>query len=256
MANAQTPLTVMRTERITDHLVRVVLGGPGFAEFAPNEFTDMYVKLALIADGEEVVRTYTVRAVDPQRRELSIDFVVHGEEGVAGRWAAEAQPGDEIGVRGPGGAYRPATDADWHLLAGDESAIPAIAAALESLPADAVGYAFIEVADAGEEIALAAPAGVRLTWVHRGGAAGEVPDDQAGVNSPLVQAVRDAAWLPGEPHVFIHGEAQTVMHGLRGYIRKERGVPAARASISGYWRRGRTEEGFRVWKRELATAEA
>ena len=63
--------------------------------------------------------------------------------------------------------------------------------------------------------------------------------------------------LPGQPHVFIHGEAQAVMHNLRPFIRKERGIDAKWASsISGYWRRGRTEETFRQWKKQLAEAES
>jgi NADPH-dependent ferric siderophore reductase len=83
-----------------------------------------------------------------------------------------------------------------------------------------------------------------------------VCDDQAGDNAPLVAAVRAADWLPGQVQVFVHGEAQAVMHNLRPYLRKERGVGAEWASISGYWRRGRTEETFRQWKAELAKTEA
>ena len=79
---------------------------------------------------------------------------------------------------------------------------------------------------------------------------------EAGDHAPLIAAVKEALWLPGQPHVFIHGEAQAVMHNLRTYVRKERGVDAKWASISGYWRRGRTEETFRQWKAELAKAEA
>lgn len=80
--------------------------------------------------------------------------------------------------------------------------------------------------------------------------------DRAGDNAPLIEAVTTTLWLPGQVQVFIHGEAQAVMHNLRPYIRKERGVDAKWASISGYWRRGRTEETFRQWKKELAAAEA
>ena len=127
---------------------------------------------------------------------------------------------------------------------------------LAALPADAVGRVFLETAGPEDVIDLPAPAGVQVNWVFRGGAADEVGDDRSGDNSPVIAAVRAAEWLPGQVHVFIHGEAQTVMHNLRPYIRRERGVPAAwAASISGYWRRGRTEESFKTWKRELAAAE-
>ena len=96
-----------------------------------------------------------------------------------------------------------------------------------------------------------------MRWVYRGGRPDLVSEDHAGDHAPLIAAVKEADWLPGQVQVFIHGEAQTVMHNLRPYIRKERGVDAKWAgSISGYWRRGRTEETFRQWKRELAEAEA
>lgn len=256
MARKTSTLTVVRTERIAPHMVRVVLGDPGFDTFEPSEFSDSYVKIEFGTGGDTVLRTYTVRAVDPAAREIAIDFVVHGDEGVAGPWAASVQPGATVTVRGPGGAYAPRPDADWHLIAGDESALPAISTAVAALAPDAVAKVFVEVADADDEIELPAGAGVDVTWIHRGAPSDSAGDDIAGVNAPLVSAVRAMPWLPGDVHVFIHGEAEAVMHGLRPYIRKERGVPAASASISGYWRRGRTEEGFRVWKSELAAAEA
>ena len=177
-----------------------------------------------------MLRTYTIRTVDEDAREIAIDFVVHGDEGIAGPWAATVTPGSTVHFLGPGSGYRPDNDAAWHLLAADEAGLPALAAAVESLPEGAIAKAFIEVAGPEDEVALDVPSGVEITWVHRGGPAGEVPDDRAGDNAPLIAAVRETEWLDGEPHVFIHGEAQAVMHNLRGYVRKERGVSAARAS--------------------------
>ncbi|HZN80462.1 MAG TPA: siderophore-interacting protein [Mycobacterium sp.] len=270
---------VVRSEQLTPHLTRVVLGGEGFDTFTPNEYTDAYVKIVFVRDDVDVgalpqpltldsfnelpveqrptVRTYTVRRVDADRREIAIDFVVHGEHGVAGPWAAAATPGQPAYLTSPNGAYAPDPAADWHLFAGDEAAVPAIGAALEALPDNAIGKVFIEVAGPEDEIPLSAPEGVEVRWIYRGGRADLVPEDVAGDNAPLISAVKEADWLPGQVQVFIHGEAQTVMHNLRRYIRKERGVDAKwAASISGYWRRGRTEETFRQWKRELAEAEA
>ncbi|EJZ05039.1 siderophore-interacting protein [Mycolicibacterium vaccae] len=269
---------VVRTEQLGPHVVRVVLGGKGFDTFTPSDFTDSYVKLVFVADDVDVseleqpltsdsfnalpperqptVRTYTVRRADTERRELTVDFVVHGDHGVAGPWAASAVPGQRLFVMGPSGAYSPDPAADWYLFAGDESAVPAISVALEALPEDAVGAALIEVARPEDAIELSAPAGVDVSWIYRGGRADLVPEDIAGDHAPLIAAVKETPWLPGQVQVFIHGEAQTVMHNLRPYIRKERGVDAKWASISGYWRRGRTEETFRQWKRELAEAES
>jgi NADPH-dependent ferric siderophore reductase len=269
---------MLRTEQVMPHMIRVVLGGNGFDTFTPSEFTDSYVKLIFLSPGidvaalpqpltldsfadlpaatQPVVRTITVRHADPAARELAVDIAVHGEHGVAGPWAATAQPGQPLYVMGPSGAYAPDPSADWHLLAGDETALPAISVALEALPANAIGQVFIEVADPEDEVSLIAPEGVQINWLYRGGRADLVGEDRAGDFAPLVEAVKTAFWMPGQVHAFIHGEAQAVMHNLRHYIRKERGVDAKWASISGYWRRGRTEETFRQWKKELAAAEA
>ncbi len=269
---------VISSEQLTPHMIRLVLGGTGFDTFKPSEFADSYVKIVIVRDDVEVdalpqpltldsfnelpeeqrpfVRTYTVRRVDADRREITVDFVVHGEHGVAGPWASSAQPGQPAYLMGPSGAYSPNLDADWHLLAADEAGLPALGAALEALPPNAVGWAFIEVSGPDDEIPLSAPEGVEVRWVYRGGRADLVPEDQAGDNAPLIASVTEAAWLPGQVHVFIHGEAQAVMHNLRPYIRNVRGVEAKWASISGYWRRGRTEETFRQWKAELAKQEA
>ena len=269
---------VLRSEKLTPHIIRVVLGGSGFDTFVPNGFTDSYVKVVFVRGGVDVgalpqpltldsfndlpvaqrptVRTYTVRSADTERRELAIDFVVHGQHGVAGPWAVAATPGQPAYLMGPSGAYAPDSAADWHLMAGDEAALPAISAALEALPDNAIGKVFIEVAGPDDEIPLKSPPGVGVNWIYRGGRADLIPEDKAGDHAPLIAAVKEANWLPGQVQVFIHGEAQTVMHNLRPYIRKERGVDARWASsISGYWRRGRTEETFRQWKRELAEAE-
>jgi NADPH-dependent ferric siderophore reductase len=269
---------VISSEQLTPHMIRLVLGGSGFDTFKPSEFADSYVKLVIVRDDVDVstlpkpltldsfnelpeqhrpvVRTYTVRRADLDRREITVDFVVHGEHGVAGPWAASVQPGDPAYLMGPSGAYSPDPDADWHLLAGDEAGLPALSAALEALPPNAIGYAFIEVSGPDDEVPLSAPEGVEVRWIYRGGRADLVPEEAAGDNAPLIAAVKESLWMPGQVQVFIHGEAQAVMHNLRPYIRKERGVDAKWASISGYWRRGRTEETFRQWKAELAKAEA
>src|SRR5271155_1105332 len=190
-------------------MIRVVLGGSGFDTFTPSEFTDSYVKLVFVADDFEVaglpqpltldsfaelpaakqpvVRTITVRRADPAAREIAVDIAVHGEHGTAGPWAASAKPGQPMYLMGPSGAYAPDPAADWHLLAGDESALPAIAVALEALPANAIGKAFIEVAGPEDEIELTAPESVEVSWVYRGGRADMAPEDRAGDHAPLIQ---------------------------------------------------------------------
>jgi NADPH-dependent ferric siderophore reductase len=109
---------------------------------------------------------------------------------------------------GARGAYAPDPAADWHLFAGAEAALPAIGAALEALPANAVGPAFIEVARPDDEIELTAAAEVQVRWIYRGGRADLVPEDVAGDHVPLIVAVKAASWRPGRVQVFIHGAAR------------------------------------------------
>lgn len=240
-----THLVVTGTERLGAGMVRVHFGSDDLSAFAGSIHTDRYVKLAFGTEDEPVIRTYTALdpVVDPATGAgtVTIDFVVHGDEGYAGPWAAAAMPGDELVARGPGGAYTPDPTADWHLFAGDEAALPAIRAALGALPADARGAVIVEIPGDAHRLPLAGPDGVDVSWVPSGS---------------LAQAVRDRPWPEGRVHAFVHGEAAEVMHGIRPYLLKERGLPHDDVSISGYWRRGRTEETFRVWKQELAAAES
>ncbi|WP_432144223.1 siderophore-interacting protein [Streptomyces sp. bgisy084] len=251
---------VRRTEQLTPHMVRVVLGGEGLAEFTAGEYSDHYVKLVFPRPGvsypepfdiarirEEFprdqwpsTRTYTVRTWDAVTRELAVDFVVHGDEGLAGPWAAAARPGDEIFLLGPGGAYVPEAAADWHLLAGDESALPAIAASLARMPAGVPVHAFIEVAGPEERQELAAPAGAEISWLYRGAAP---------VGRELVAAVRALTFPSGRVQAFVHGEAGFVKE-LRRLLRVEREIPREALSISGYWRTGHDEDGWQAAKRD------
>jgi NADPH-dependent ferric siderophore reductase len=255
-----TRLRVLRTERLTPHMVRIVAGGEGLASFTPNEFTDAYVKVHFPVQGVVYpepfdlatiraelpreqwpkMRSYTVRQYDPQAGELCIDFVHHGDQGVAGPWAAAAKPGDELVITGPGGAYAPGDEADWHLFVGDESALPAIAASLESLRPGVPAFAFIEIADVSEEQVLATKADAQIRWLYRSAGSG------------LVTAVREMDFPPGTVQAFVHGEAGFVRQ-LRRHLLDERGVRKDLLSISGYWRRGATDE---EWRAEKAAEKA
>ncbi|WP_199750165.1 siderophore-interacting protein [Amycolatopsis sp. WAC 04169] len=254
-AVSTTRLRVLRTERITPHMVRIVAGGEEIGSFRPNDFTDAYVKVHFRVPGvsypepfdlarirEELpreqwprMRSYTVRAFDANLGELVLDFVHHGDEGVAGPWAAAAKPGDELLISGPGGAYAPGEEADWHLLAGDESALPAIAASLEAMPAGVPVHAFILVEDSAEEQSLTTKGDARITWLHRSRG-----DD-------LAAAVRALEWREGVVQAFVHGEAGFV-RDLRRHLLDDRGMRRDLLSISGYWRIGKTDEAWRLEK--------
>ncbi|MQY14012.1 hypothetical protein SRB5_41720 [Streptomyces sp. RB5] len=251
---------VVRVERLTPHMTRVVLGGETLSGLDCGQYTDHYIKLLfdpgadarpepydldairrdLPRDQWPVTRTYTVRRWDPAALELTVDFVVHGDEGLAGPWALAARPGERVRFLGPGGAYAPDPAAGWHLLAGDESALPAIAAALERLPHDARAHVFLEVADRAERQPLTVPDGTELTWLYR---------DGRRVGDLLVEAVRALPRPAGRMHGFVHGEAGMVKE-LRRYLRLECGVPREELSASGYWRLGHDEEGWRATKKD------
>jgi NADPH-dependent ferric siderophore reductase len=176
-------------------------------------------------------------------------LVTHGDEGIAAPWAMAAQPGDEVIVRGPGGAYAPDPAADWHLLAGDESALPAISAALEALPAGARARVFVQVGDEAEVQKLVSDAEIEATWLLRTDYA-----SHAAAGDALVDAVRSLEFPPGSVHAFVHGEAGYVA-ALRRHLTAERAVPREMLSISGYWRLGKNEDGWQAEKAETRRAE-
>lgn len=268
---AQRVFTVLRQEQLSPHLVRVHLGGDDFTAFIADTDlerlakTDKYVKLMFAKPGLGLVppydleslreklpledlparRTYTIRSIDHEAGSFAIDFVVHGDEGIAGPWAACAKPGDLISLSGPGGQFEPSTDATLpRLLLGDDSAVPAIAAALESMPADAKGLALIEVADAADEMELAHPVGIEVRWLHRNTAAGEAVH-----GTVLLEAARALPQPDVLPEVFAHGERGS-MKSLRVLLHNEWGIDRRALSLSAYWALGRSEDGFQAEKRD------
>ncbi|WP_235037958.1 siderophore-interacting protein [Microbacterium sp. 18062] len=254
--STQATLEVIGTTWPTPGLVRITLGGPGFADFSDRPETDKYAKLyfppagsalqppydlatlrdELTFDQLPAIRTYTIRGVDPGRGTLDIDFVVHGDTGVAGPWAASAQPGDRLTISPPGGGYSPDLTADHIVLIGDESAIPAIASALEALPEGRTATAIVETRSAEHRLEL--PASGQVTWVDEN-------HDEPGAE--LVAAVEALPWPEGRVQVFAHGE-RGAMKTLRPLL-ATRGVQRADLSLSAYWAAGRTEDAFQAEKR-------
>jgi NADPH-dependent ferric siderophore reductase len=259
-ARPQAVLAVRGRDWLSPHTVRITAGGPGFEALRMNEFTDKYAKIIFADPGlgltppydlaalreslppgqQPVTRTYTLRRADEQRQQVVIDFVVHGDAGIAAPWAARAEPGDLLALSGAGGAYRPDPGYDWHLLIGDESALPAICSALDALPADARGIAYLETSDPGEYLDAAAPAGLDVVWLHR-----PEPGSQPRL---LADALLAGPWLPGRADVFAHGERES-MKAVRAAL-KARSGDGDQLSLSGYWAAGRTEVVFQAEKRQ------
>lgn len=237
---------------LTPHLRRLTFAGEDLARFASPE--DLHVRLYLPPAGLAVpewprpgpdgrtlwpdeerrpaTRYYTIRSVDVAGGTLAIDFVRHADAGPGAAFAEAARPGAVLGMIGPIG--RTAGPASWHLLAGDETALPAIARILEGFSPSARGVAFIEVAGPEEEIPLAAPAGVAVRWLHRNGA-------EAGLPDRLLPAIRQSVW-PDDGDVFVWvGCAFDLAKAVRRHVEKERGLSRERHLIVGYWSRSDEE---------------
>ncbi|HEY5172259.1 MAG TPA: siderophore-interacting protein [Acidimicrobiia bacterium] len=183
----------------------------------------------LLPDGRRpTIRTFTPRRLDPDVLELDLEAVIHGD-GVASRWAAAAGPGELAAVSGPGRGYAIDPDAPAFLLAGDETAIPAISQLLEALPAETPTQVLIEVARPDARLAL--PDHPRATIEWHDLAPGAPPGDA------LVAAVRASELAPGG-RVWAAGEA-AAMQRIRRHLFEERSLSRDRATVRGYWKHGR-----------------
>jgi NADPH-dependent ferric siderophore reductase len=239
-------------------LVSVELDCVGLAGFDPTEYTDAYINAyfptaerpyppdfdpatakQLPAEERPCSRRYTVRAWDATTGVLTLDFVVHGDSGAAGPWALNAKAGDVLHFTGPSGGYQPDPDADWHLLVGDESALPAIAASLAALRAGDLAHVFVEVDGPDDEVPLECPGDLHLTWLHRV----DAPDNP----ELLLDAVRALHRPEGRVQAFVHGEA-VGNRALRKYLLTQWRIPRSDLSVSPYWRRGDTDESWRAVK--------
>ncbi|MBO0783011.1 MAG: siderophore-interacting protein [Ktedonobacteraceae bacterium] len=221
-------LRVTESRMTTPRMHRIRLKGSGLGDF--NYLPGQDVMLWVPADGERMLyRRYTIRHFDRETRSLDLDIFVHGKGGPGENWAKTVQTGDIVDVVGPRGKISLAS-APWHLFAGDETYISATFAMLEALPAGTPAWAFLEVADLGEEQPLTANANVQLTWIHRGNAS---PGDPAA----LVAAI-ESAKLPASPgHAYIGAELQVARTLHRAL--EARGLDTNQISSKAYWGRGR-----------------
>jgi NADPH-dependent ferric siderophore reductase len=250
----------------TPSLARVALSGDGLAGYAPVPYTDSYVNVAIPPAGAGYAapfvldelrslpreqrpyrRRISVRRWEPAENRMTLDFVVHGDSGAAGPWAARAREGDALVFTGPAGAYRPDAAADWHLMVGDESALPAIAASLEAV-APGVPVVVRLVCDGpAHELELTTPGRLDVAWLHRTGG----PEDE----DLLAEAVAAARFPPGRVQAFVHGEAGET-RAVRRHLLADRGLQSEQLSCSPYWRRGMTDEAWReikgAWNAEVA----
>lgn len=259
-----------------DQRVKIVLPDAqgGYADFGQHDAAgDWYDRWRALPEAQRnLFRTYTVRRIRPEERSLEIDFVVHEDPGPAGAWVLEARAGDEIIVVGPDErSPHSRSGLDWHpgtathvLLAGDETAVPAVCGILESLPLDIEAEVLLEVPSAEDAQEIPELAGVRVQWLERGAAAhgvrlhaalatwiAENADLVARASAPRKQRVADVdvdtelLWESpadgeGEFYAWIAGEAATVKAARRMLV-SEHGVDRKRVAFMGYWRLGQPE---------------
>jgi NADPH-dependent ferric siderophore reductase len=214
-------LAVARVQTLGPNVRSITLAGDALEGFVSASFDD-HVKLLLEADGQSVRRDYTPRHHDAAARELTLEFDLHSN-GPAARWAAAAQPGQRVAIAGPRGSFVIAADHDWHLLAGDETALPAIARRLEELPAGTSAIVVLQVADAADRRELRSAARLQLQWV----------DD----SPALIAAVRALALPPGAGYAWCAGEA-SAMAALRRVLVEEKGHDRHAIRAAAYWKRG------------------
>lgn len=241
-------LQVQRSERINPYLIRITLSGDDLAGFASPGFDD-HIKLFFpeTPDGEVILpslgpqgavfpvdapppasRHYTPRRYDAAANILEIDFALH-QAGPATAWAMQAQAGQQIGVGGPRMSLLIPTDFDWHLLIGDDTALPAIARRLAELPPGSQARVLAEVEDGDGEQVFDSRARLSTTWVHRRG--------RPATSAPLQQALRELEFPDGDYYAWIACESATAK-ALRAQLLEERGTPAQRIRAAGYWRHG------------------
>lgn len=246
---------VVRTEQISPHMRRVTFTSPdlaGCVSAGHDQRIKLFFPLAgetdpVVPEGPDwwteframpddirpPIRTFTIRELRDD--EMDVDFVLHGDTGPASTWAGRATPGDRVAILGPdrrhspivGYEYRPSADTDWTLLAGDETALPAITAILGALPADRRAHVFIEVESTLEMRPLDCGADVHVTWLSRGGR----PATGGGL---LREAISRTEFPTGRPYAWLAGESSAITD-LRRHLVNDRGVDKENVYFSGYW---------------------
>ena len=248
-------LTVIDKTMVTPNMRRIALSGEDLRDF-PTDRLGGYIKLLLPRRAEpgffelsaaEVnprdcrLRSYTVRAFDPETLRLTLDFAAHDDGGPATAWARDVSVGEKIFIGGPGPVQMVDPTADWFLLAADMTGLPALSVNLERLSPDAVGHAIIEITSDDDRQRLDSPGDLSIQWLVN-------PHPERGSN--LAAAVKAVEWRPGRPSVWVACELES-MRELRTYLKSECALAAEDLYISSYWKAGATDEEHKVAKQQV-----
>ena len=239
-------ITISKSQRITPSVQRIWFTGDDLSTF-PSVSPGAYIKLMFDLQGNPAtpasdlqhvaMRTYTVTSFDSNKQELSIDMVIHADNGITGpasAWATIAKPGDSIMIAGPGQSKPLSREYDWVLFAGDMTALPSIRNYLSSLPSNAKGFAVIAVADETDIVVCEKPVGVEIIWA---------------TEASLPAALDSLQWLSGTPAVWVACEFSD-MRAIRKWLKDEKLVPHHQVYISSYWKKGRSEDQHKIDKRQ------
>jgi len=225
--------SVKQKTYLAPHYIRVIFTGDDIDQFR-KVTVGVNNKIFLLDKNQAAIRrTYTLRSLNLETKEMAVDFVAHGEEGPASAWAIHAAAGDvvEIGMKDKQEPLYP--KADWYLLAGDHTALPVISVILETLPAIAEGAAFIHVGSATDMLDIDSPSKVKINWI--------IGDHLQSPN--LLQKAVQGVTIPENQskYVFLAAEAE-VVKDLRNYF-KEKDLQREEFSAFAYWKYGVSEGG-------------
>ena len=227
-------LTVQRADKIAAQMVRITLTGDleGFTSLGFDDHVKLFFPppgRTTADDADMLSRDYTPRRYDPAANTLDIEFALH-DAGPATQWAEQAQPGQSLRIGGPRGSFIIPTEFDWHLLIGDDTALPAIARRLEELPAGTRVVVLAEVDGPADQVALKNAAGISVTWAHRNGAA-------PGTTDVLAKALAAASLPRGDYYAWVACESLTAK-ALRAQLVTQHGANPKWTRAAGYWRQG------------------
>lgn len=236
---------VLATSYLTEGMMRIVFGGEGLRGFTSTGVGDEYLRVFLPEPGQDEpvlpfasgdywdylpdqkpspMRTYTVRATNPELGTVTIDFVVH-DGGVAAKWALQATPGDVVGLNSPTGLYDPPEGIIWQLLVTDATGLPAVGRLIEQAPAGVRTRAIIEVAQDSHRQDFGVNPNVDITWILGGN----------GHSQSALDGVMRGVELPAGPgYIWFAGESK-VLRSIRKHLRHERALKADSYKLIGYW---------------------
>lgn len=261
-------LVLKNKQYVTPHYIRTVLTGVGVGSFegvtiginnkvfiAPEGVDELH--LPIVKNGKlehtdpllrPYVRTYTLRALDVENEEMTVDFVAHGLEGPASRWASLAEAGAKIGVAMKAGAMELYPLADWYLLVGDATAIPVLSVILETLPAEAKVIAFFEVETEDDKQHIQSNAAVEIKWLV---------NPTPGKNSLLYQSVKELTLpngIEGKRFAYVAAEYESVK-SIRSFLRQDCGWTPRELYAYSYWKYGKSEDGSVEERRQESNRE-